>query len=299
MKDKTASVCVLMSVFNGERYLEDQLESLLTQESVTVTILVRDDGSTDDSTAILSRWQSKGLLTWYSGLNMGPARSFLDLLAHAPNADFYAFCDQDDVWLTDKLIVAVDSIVDIHHAAMYSSAFQMVDSRLNPIETPSHDHRISFAQSLVTNYTTGCTVVMNKYLADVINTHTPDFIMMHDSWAVKSCLAIGGSVIYDNTPHILYRQHERNVVGGKSNKFKKNLTRFRSLLHPKRSRYKEAMSLLTYKNLLTIQNESLLSELKNYYYKPLSYRLKLSKSFMSGNPSRDRIVRMAFLLKQF
>lgn len=298
-KAEKPTVCVLMSVYNGAKYLEEQLQSLVAQEGVDQTILVRDDGSTDGSHEILNRWQETHKITWYAGGNLGPARSFLDLLERAPKADFFAFCDQDDVWLTDKLLKATDALRGEGKAAMYCSAFQMVDAELNPIDTKRQKHQLVFAQSLVSNYVTGCTVVMNKVLVDILKQHHPTYLMMHDSWVVKSCLAIGGKVIYDQEPHILYRQHGGNVIGGASSKKKKMKRRWQSVVSPQRGRYQEAMSLLVYEGRLTHGNAELLNKLKDYYRKSLIYRIRLAKSFVSGDASRDRLMRWAFILKQF
>ena len=104
-------VTILMSTYNGEDFLEEQLQSLLSQQDVETHILVRDDGSTDRTRDILDHWQDAGKLTWYGGDNLGWAMSFMHLLIHAqPDADYYAFCDQDDIWLPDKLSRAVSMI---------------------------------------------------------------------------------------------------------------------------------------------------------------------------------------------
>ena len=103
MIEKMDKVVVLLSTYNGEKFLEEQLRSLQGQIGVDVTVLVRDDGSTDNTHAILDEWSKNGFLSWYTGPNLGPAKSFLDLLCNAPDADYYAFCDQDDVWHKDKV----------------------------------------------------------------------------------------------------------------------------------------------------------------------------------------------------
>ena len=103
-------VNVLLSSYNGEAFIEEQLQSVAAQEGVTTNIIVRDDGSTDGTRDILDRWQESGKLTWYGGDNIGWSDSFMHLLVHAPEADYYAFCDQDDIWMPDKLKVAVEHL---------------------------------------------------------------------------------------------------------------------------------------------------------------------------------------------
>ena len=94
-------VLILLSTYNGERYIKEQIESLLKQENVKVSILVRDDGSTDGTINILNEYQKQGKLKWYTGENLKPAKSFMNLVENAPEYEYYAFCDQDDVWLKD------------------------------------------------------------------------------------------------------------------------------------------------------------------------------------------------------
>ena len=96
-------VCVLISTYNGEKFLDEQIASILAQKGVEVDILVRDDGSSDMTCSLLERWQKEGKLKWYKGENLGFARSFMNLLKTASVYDYYAFCDQDDVWLPEKL----------------------------------------------------------------------------------------------------------------------------------------------------------------------------------------------------
>ena len=103
-------VTILLSSFNGEAYLEEQLGSIVAQKDVQTNILVRDDGSSDHTCDILDQWQQKAVLSWYRGENIGPARSFMDLLRQAGDSCYYAFSDQDDYWLSDKLKVAVDKL---------------------------------------------------------------------------------------------------------------------------------------------------------------------------------------------
>lgn len=110
MSEACKTVAVLMATYNGERFLREQLDSLLNQKDVTVKILVRDDNSKDSTVSILEEYKSKSLLQWYTGEHLGVEKNFLDLLRHAPEADYYAFCDQDDVWDDNKLSVAINHL---------------------------------------------------------------------------------------------------------------------------------------------------------------------------------------------
>ena len=101
------TVQVVWSTYNGGKYLERQLDSIFDQKEVKVKFLVSDDGSTDNTRKILEKYKKKFSLTIILGSNLGFARSFWRLVQKANNADYYAFCDQDDIWENDKLISAV------------------------------------------------------------------------------------------------------------------------------------------------------------------------------------------------
>ena len=208
------TICILLSTYNGEKYIEEQLNSLLEQEGVEISILVRDDGSNDRTTEILSKWQTEGKLKWYSGENLRSARSFLNLLQTAPDCDFYAFCDQDDVWDCDKLKIAISKLSGLKNPALYCSNTMLVDYDLNEIGCSKKINRFNFIASLISNPVTGCTAVFNKELKDLACLFTPSYIDMHDWWIYRICMAVGGVLVFDEQPHIRYRQHGGNVIGG-------------------------------------------------------------------------------------
>ena len=230
-------VLVLMSTYNGEKYLSKQFESVLNQKGVDVTILIRDDGSKDDTLALLMSYNYSGnVVKIIRGDNMGSARSFMYLVGEAfvsyNDYDYYAFCDQDDVWLEDKLISAISILnqKDNRVPALYMSAYQMVDMHLKTIPTYLKKPKLNLASALSANSATGCTMVFNRSLLNVIVSKKPEFLIMHDYWTYLVCLAVGGFVFYDETSHILYRQHEHNVIGGRKDPFvKKWLNRIRKV----------------------------------------------------------------------
>ena len=121
-------VTILLSTYNGEKYLEEQLESITSQKGVSTKIIVRDDGSSDRTCDILDTWKEKSALTWYRGENIGPAQSFMDLLRNAGDACYYAFSDQDDFWLSDKMQTAVSKLESYDgRPALYFCQTELVD----------------------------------------------------------------------------------------------------------------------------------------------------------------------------
>ena len=217
-------VLVLLSTYNGEKYLCEQIDSLLNQKDVEIGILVRDDGSSDDTINILEDYKKRGVLQWYSNGHKNVQKSFLDLCKHAYQADYYAFCDQDDVWDDDKLIIAVKALEKRtkNIPLLYYCGQRLVDENLNLLSI----HRVSNSRSPHTNFlisnVAGCTMVFNRILLEIVKMSEPNFILMHDSWIFKVCLALGGDYVVDSEPHISYRQHGNNTVGlkgGIMNKF--------------------------------------------------------------------------------
>ena len=261
-------VQVLLSTYNGERFLEEQLQSLAAQKNVELSVLVRDDGSSDSTTKILDKWRKKGLLRWYQGENIGPAKSFLHLMKHAANADYYAFCDQDDVWLDCKLQKAAEKLdaFEVEKPAMYFSRAQFVDTKLRPIDRKITDGYVfSFGQALIRNNAIGCTMVFNKKLLRLINGYEPSFVPMHDYWLDLVCLALDGNVVYDSDSSIMYRQHGKSVVGSTITGMGAIKRKMRLLFDGKQPRWNTARELISgYKYILPPNNLSLLFKINDY-----------------------------------
>jgi rhamnosyltransferase len=241
-------VIVLMSTYNGERYLDDQLTSIFAQQGVEVDVIVRDDGSSDETIAILDQWQSREALRWSSGENLGPAASFMQLLADAPDADFYAFADQDDYWEDDKLARAVACLGAGTDArpALYFSAKAIVDENLNalPATDPSPPW-LTFGSALILSAGSGCTMVFNRALAQVVTRHRFRPLSMHDHWVYKVCTAVNGRVIYDTESAMKYRQHSRNVVSADGSLLRRAREWVRRATTGERNASREAAELLS------------------------------------------------------
>ena len=206
-------VNILLSTYNGEKYLEEQLGSLLSQRGVEVDILVRDDGSTDSTRSILDKWQKEGHLSWYGGNNLGWAMSFIHLLCHAREADYYAFCDQDDIWLPDKLAAAIELLEPVgDQPALYCSNMNYYfDGKDEGVVKPV-GQKFNLYTAMVQCLALGCTMVLNRPLALTMKVHPPKEVFAHDFWTYQVASAIG-TVVYDDRSFLLYRQHGNNQVG--------------------------------------------------------------------------------------
>lgn len=212
-------ILVLMSTYNGEKFLQAQLDSLYAQTR-PVDILIRDDGSTDSTRDILEKNKAQGKLDWYGGENLNSSRSFWNLVRNAPQADFYAFCDQDDVWLEDKVDVAVRALCeagdDTSRPLLYCGTVSPVTVDLEPIayQTLSSVGKTDFAHALLYSLSAGCTFVFNAAAIEQMRKYDMEkqCVTYHD-WLTHKIVAMTGEIVYDKQPHILYRQHGNNVVG--------------------------------------------------------------------------------------
>ncbi len=211
------SVTILLSTYNGEKYLREQLDSLLKQEGVDFNIFVRDDGSKDNTCEILQEYADKGLLTYVKGENLGFSKSFSWLINNAPKADFYSCCDQDDVWLSTKVLDGVNALENIDEPATYFTSLNVVDENLNLITKDSHSHynnesETLFADNVLMPQINGCTMIFNEKLRQLYSKVPPYNIHGHDYTLVTLASAFG-KVVFSNDSKILYRQHSSNCYG--------------------------------------------------------------------------------------
>lgn len=219
-------VIVLLSTYNGEKYLQEQLESLIAQEGVKVEILVRDDGSKDSTTAILNEWQERGLLKWYSTTNVGCCKSFISLLETADDGAYYAYCDQDDVWLPNKLELSMEKMVATEtenpgKPIIIHTDMNVVDENLKIIHESfwrssglRPDILKTYPYLCTCNSVNGCTIVMNSAARKLIlDKYVEQETIIHDVISALTVAYHGGIIDYIDVPTVLYRQHSNNVVG--------------------------------------------------------------------------------------
>jgi glycosyltransferase involved in cell wall biosynthesis len=212
---------VLMSTYNGERWLDEQLGSLERQTWPELRLRIRDDGSSDGTPDRLNAFASSSRLSCavVLGKNLGVFGSFMTLLAEAgDDSGYYAFADQDDVWLPDKCERAAFLLGQIpdHVPAMVYTRLRYTDEALREIGTSPIPTESGFHTALVQNQATGCTVVMNAAARRKVLESVPDWALMHDWWCYLVVSAFG-QVIYDPHPSLLYRKHSNNVTPASPN----------------------------------------------------------------------------------
>lgn len=211
------NVTVLLSTYNGQQYLKEQLDCIMAQTyNGTITVLIRDDGSSDSTAGIVSAvlQQENRRIQFVEKANVGPQRSFLELIRIAPLSDFYFFADQDDVWDTDKIEAAVEAMSGEGGAVCYCSNFRHTLTDLTVYEEEALKKAPVFTplQIIFYNQIPGCVMGFNRELMVLLQKLRLSSVMMHDSM-VLSLAAACGKVIYDPAPRICHRIHGGNVVG--------------------------------------------------------------------------------------
>lgn len=219
--DQISRVNILLSTYNGEKYLPCQLDSLLAQEYQNIKIFIRDDGSSDNTISIIKQYAKLSdkiiFLNEYENgktQNVGYIKSFLTLLEESGDADFYAFCDQDDFWMPNKISRGVESLTlqNSKLPLLYSSAYWYCDAELNSrgvfIQLPK---TISFKDTFFYCTTFGFSMLINKKLRDIVLLAGKNHCVPHDTISERIA-TLFGKCIFDNEKTAKYRRHEKTVT---------------------------------------------------------------------------------------
>lgn len=224
-----ASIDILLSTYNGEKYVSEQIESLLNQTCTSWKLIIRDDVSTDETVALIKKYiklyPDKIILLDNKGIKKGIIGSFNELL-HFSDAPYVAFCDQDDIWYADKLQKQIDKIREIEtkvterHPVLIHTDLCVVDNNARVINHSLWSYQKlcpnimnSLERLLVQNFVTGCTMMINRALV-VQSLPMPDKIIMHDWWIALVAVS-KGSIYSMNISTVKYRQHQNNDTGAK------------------------------------------------------------------------------------
>ncbi|OWV24469.1 hypothetical protein B7982_01790 [Fibrobacter sp. UWB2] len=283
-----ASVLVMLSTYNGELFLAQQLDSLFAQKNVNVHILARDDGSSDETVSILNKYKNQyGGMTILTEKNIGAAKSFYRLMDYAVSEmskyDFYAFCDQDDVWYENKLEQSISFFKpESKKPQLFFSAAKIVDSNLNPIEDKSPIRVVNnMYANIISPHSLGCTQVFNYVVLEqaakiwsMISVYK--FFPMHDSWVLRMTYALDGEVFFFEKPLIYYRQHSKNVVGAGGSRIQLMKNRIKRYIFNKTKAKSRCCCYLLelYSNSIATEKFSFLWLCSNYD-KSLKFKIKL------------------------
>lgn len=215
-------VCVLMSTYNGSEYISQQIDSIFGQNEVQILLMVRDDGSKDNTVDIIKARQEyqEGKIILKAESNIGVTRSFYELIRSAykdiKEYEYFAFADQDDVWLPEKLSIAINCISKYKSDVpnLYYSNLTLVDKNLNYLnERFSKGYVTNTKQQIMAEICTyGCTCVFNKATLMEMAKLNDEKLEYHDNWALWVASFLG-NCFYDENSYILYRQHGNNTSG--------------------------------------------------------------------------------------
>ena len=310
------TVAVLMSTYNGEKYVAEQIDSILAQnlEGGVIRLYIRDDGSSDATVRILKKYASEHeniiFINQEQIENLGIQKSFLSLLEYAfhdPENDYFAFSDQDDVWLKNKICEGLEVIGKAgisDKGVLYYSNKTFTDDNLNIIREEDIKFYNDIFEVLWKNLASGCTMILDKKLAGICLQHKPETSILHDSWIYHVAKLICCPVLFDTRSFILYRQHGDNNVGMEGAQLYHSnlgymLKRFVPVLFLKRKHNKQKFITEIYSNyfdLIPEQNRRLAEDVIHYRYNPAAkYRL-IHNQYMNKRDNKSRAVWRYYIL---
>ena len=216
-------VAVLLGTYNGAKFLREQINSIAKQTYPNIAVWVSDDGSTDQTILMLREAQQvwgEDRFVIFNGPKRGHIQNFLTLICRKDiNTDYFALCDQDDIWLPNKIARALEylSNEDPIKPCLYGSAYFLMNSKGEP-SAPKYltkkPQELEFRRAICENFASGNTMVFNKNLQTHIQKAGSQVeVASHDWWLFLMVTGIGGVVFFDSRPSLLYRQHKTNLIG--------------------------------------------------------------------------------------
>jgi glycosyltransferase involved in cell wall biosynthesis len=225
-----SGITILLATYNGESYLQEQLESLMKQSYQSWTLMIHDDNSTDNTITIIQEYKKRypDKITFIDDtISFGSASANFNFLLEQCQADYIMFCDQDDIWLPHKIEVTLQKMKQLGNIhghvkpLMVFSDLTIVDKNLNTLsesmwknQNLDPDIIYTLYSILALNVVTGCTVMLNKKATELVSP-MPKSDIVHDHWIAVNMTKYGYAS-YVKEPLILYRQHSNNVLGSQS-----------------------------------------------------------------------------------
>lgn len=228
--EEKKKVIVLLSTYNGEKYVEAQIESILNQTYPNIEIYIRDDGSKDHTKDVLKKYETNERVHIEYGENVGFIKNFFWLVKNSGEAEYYAYADQDDVWFPKKIEMAMEKLEEEKTGdipMLYFSNYDFYDGDLNFI---AHNKVVqikpSFQNALMDCMPLGFNTVFNKKTYEMMRANIPECSCGHDWWTYMVCAGMG-KVVYDKRPTVKYRRHNNNVSAGGMSFLKFQVWRFK------------------------------------------------------------------------
>lgn len=229
------NVAILLCTHNGGKYLSEQISSIKNQTHENWIIYVSDDNSSDETLNILKREISKNpqKMKIFKGPCEGFSKNFMSLASNKQiKADYFAFCDQDDVWEPTKLQRGIDALMDFSETPnLYCgrTCYTNKDLKKSGL-SPLFEKKPGLRNALVQSIAGGNTMIFNAKTKEILEKTDPSKkIISHDWWCYLAVSAADGKIIYDPTPTIFYRQHDDNLVGSNQS-IPGRVSRFRKLM---------------------------------------------------------------------
>ena len=278
-------ISIMMSTYNGEKFLGEQIESILNQQDVETSLFIRDDGSTDGTIAIIEFFQTKypQRICLFKGKNVGYRKSFLKLLEVVGDAEFYGFADQDDVWMSQKSINAIQCI-ERENALLYASGVILTDGELHVIGRQDISNMSNSIESYFSrSRLAGCTFVFPEQLKRIVeqfsNLDFDDATMPDHDFVVGSCAFACGKVFLDNNSYIYHRRHKTSVTNGGMGISKRIRSEYKYVFHRKNIKLEMA------KMLLEKCEMHLREENKGFLQSVVEYKISFTKRLkLFSNP---------------
>lgn len=298
-------VLILMSTYNGNTKIERQIESIIKQKDVDIMINIRDDGSSIETRDELERlnFMYPDKITIQIGENIGWKRSFRELIYSAPkNFDYYAFSDQDDIWMDDKLISCIklieqdsDSGVKLAHCNALS-----VDENLNPRKEQEYrtPYPPNYKATIATEYFQGCGMVWNKKAMHLVQSYKPqNNDLAHDYWVGLICYLFG-KIFFCTEPKFYHIRYGNNQSSDGSI-MKGRATRAIKMLHGESAYMNPAEDMLRgYADLLPENEKDFLKSVLNYKNKG-KFKLLFDKDFKRPTTSSTLLFKIQILLSRY
>lgn len=229
MRAEINMISILMTTYNGGKYISEQINSILHQTVQDASLYVQDDSSTDDTWELLQSYHRQypdRIIIYQNKENTGnPKYNFYSMMSRICD-DYLMLCDQDDVWLPDKIEKTFAKMREMEQTygkeipLLIHTDLRVVDSDLSVINLSfktamnANYDRVKLKDQIIQNTLTGCTAMYNRALAELLWDRMPDYMVMHDWWLMLIASAFG-HIGHINDQTILYRQHGANEIGAK------------------------------------------------------------------------------------
>jgi len=240
-----SKIYILMATYNGALYISEQIESIINQTYQNWTLIIHDDNSEDDTIDIIKKYQNEytgKIILLDDDISCGGAKENFSYILNSidDNFDYVMFCDQDDIWLENKIELTLDKMLDIeaknkNKVVLIHTDLKIVDKDLNIISESMFnyqklnlDNQYDVYKLAMENIITGCTMMLNKKLV-YLSKNIPDEAIMHDWWIAIVTLKENGIIEFIDKGTILYRQHELNTIGSKEITFKYYIEKFKNM----------------------------------------------------------------------